>query len=191
MAEYISTFKACNLLGISHSMSWRMTKDYRIRSKKNLSYKMWNMDDIQRVLDRREAHKNPPDGWIRIKEATEILGWSEPVSRSILINHGLTPKIFRLWTKGKRYVNVRCWNKKAVHDIAMEVRLERRKHPPEGWLTFADVMDYLGFNKNRTRFWLNRFNVGYKVVNARRRHYCEDDVVAMRKALRNSAPTTI
>ena len=191
MAEYISTFKACNLLDISHHQSWRLSRDFKIRCKKNLSYKVWNMDDLQRILDKRAASKNPPDGWLRIGDAATILGWSEPVARSIMLNRGLTPKLFRLWIKGNRYLNIQCWNKKAVHDIAMELRLENRKHPPEGWLTFADVMDYLGTDKYRTRVWLNKFNVGYKTVGTRRRHYSEDDVVAMRKAIKTTTRTTI
>lgn len=183
MSEYIDTFRACNMLGISLAHSYRMN-EMKIRSKKNLSYKLWNLDDIQEVLKFRESRKEPPDGWIRVADAARILGWSEPVSRSILLAHGLTPKVFKLWTKGNSFRQIPCWNKNAVYKVKKELDKGNRKHPPEGWLTFADCMDYLGAGKERTHFWLRKFKVGFKRVTNRRFFYAEDDVVALRKKIK-------
>ena len=184
MTEYIPTFKACNLLGISTSQSPRLARDFKIRFKKDFTYKVWNLDDINAELERRRRHKKPPDGWLQINDAAEILGWSPPVAKSIMLAHGLTPERFKIWTKGKAYKHVPCWNKRAVQQIAAELRRSKRRHPPEGWLTFNDVRDYLGAGIARTRTWLRKFNVAYIKASDRRFFYSEDDVVALRKHMK-------
>lgn len=184
MTEYIPTFKACNMLGLGLNQSSRLTHDFKIRSKKDFTYKVWNLDDINAELERRRRHKNPPDGWIRMDDAAELIGWSAPVARSIMLAHGLTPELKKIWTKGKKYRMIPCWNARAVRQIAAEIRRSNRKLPPEGWLTFSDVRDYLGAGTARTRTWLRKFKVGYKKVNNRRFFYAEDDVVALRKYMK-------
>lgn len=184
MTEYISTFKACNLLGISTSQSGRLARDFKIRFKKDFTSKVWNLDDINAELDRRRRYKKPPEGWLQIDDAAAILGWSPPIARSILLAQGLTPKLQKIWTKGKQYRKIPCWNKRAVQQIAAELRRSNRKHPPEGWLTFNDVRDYLGAGVSRTRTWLRKFKVGYIKGSDRRFFYAEDDVVALRKYMK-------
>jgi hypothetical protein len=186
MAEYVSTLCACNLIGIAYTCSEKLNSRYKIRFKRSLSYKLWNLDDINAILNERKEKTNPPKGWLRITDAANVLGWSEPVSRSIMLAHGLRPERFNLYRpKSHGFYPTPCWNEKAVKDIAKECHKRKRYAPPEGWLTFADCMDYLDMNKERTAYWLRVGQVGFKRVAANRKHYSEDDVVALRKAIRN------
>ena len=185
MSEYVSTFCACNLLGINYTNSAKLSKELKIRFKRSLSYRLWNLDDINAILQYRKEKSVPPAGWLRVKDAAKILGWSEPVSRAILIAQGLRPERFTLWIKGKFWRKLPCWNEKAVKEVAKEFKKQKRTIPPEGWLTFADCMDYLDMNKERTAYWLRVGQVGFQRVAANLKHYSEDDVVALRKAIRN------
>ena len=69
-------------------------------------------------------------------------------------------------------------NLDAIHDTVHEMSKDEARH-------FADCMDYLDMNKERTAYWLRVGQVGFKRVAANRKHYSEDDVVALRKAIRN------
>lgn len=183
MAEYIPTFQACNLLGLSKSS--QLSSKYKIRFQRQLSYKLWNMDDIQAVLDKRKRDSVPPKGWMRLKEVAKYIGRSPGISRSILMAYGIKPEAKRLWIRNK-YRLVPCWSKLAVREVIGQIRATRRKTPPEGWLTFADCMDYLSVSKDKTRSMLKRFNVGYQILNTNRRYYVEADVIAMRKAIKTT-----
>lgn len=185
MSEYVSTFCACNLLGMSYSSSAKLNNVLKIRSKRSLSYKLWNLDDINAILEYRKGKSSPPEGWVRITKAAKILGRGTHISRSILIAQGLRPELFSLWQTNKRWAKIPCWNEKAVREIAKELNKNNRTAPPEGWLTFADCMDYLDMNKQRTKYWLKTGKVGFQRIKTNRKLYSEDDVVALRKAIRN------
>ena len=185
MSEYVSTDKACAMLRISRKRTWHLSANLKIRWKKNLNKKLWCLDDIIKILDYRKAKSYPPDGWIKLDEAALILGWSPRVTRSILLGQGLKPERFNLWGKQNCFYPAACWNEKAVKEIAREFSKRKRTIPPEGWLTFADCMDYLDMNKQRTQYWLRNGNVAFQKLKANRYYYAEDDVVALRKRIRN------
>ncbi len=188
MSEYVSTFCACNLLGMAYSSSAKLSRQHKIRSKRSLSYKLWNLDDINAILQRRKEKSTPPEGWLLMKQAAKILGWNEGVSRSILLAQGLRPERFTLY-RSRHWRKTPCWNEKAVREIAKEFGKQKRTIPPEGWLTFTDCMDYLDMNVGRTRYWLKVGKVGFQRIKANRFYYSEDDIVALRKAIRNPNQT--
>ena len=184
MSEYVSTLCACNLLGMAYSSSAKLSRKHKIRSKRSLSYKLWNLDDINAILQHRKEKSTPPDGWLLMKQAADILGWGEQVSRSILLAQGLRPERFTLY-RSKHWRKTPCWNEKAVREIAKEFSKKKRNIPPEGWLTFADCVDYLDMTKESAAYWLRVGKVGFQRIKANRKYYSEDDVVALRKAIRH------
>lgn len=185
MQEYIDTFKACALLGIPYNQSRRLSHDFGLTAKKEFTSKVWSRPQIEQILAQLREKARPPKGWIQLAEAADILGWSQPVSRSLLLAHGLKPKLFRLWKhKRRQYRQTPCWHKATVQHIATQIRRSHRKHPPEGWLTFSEVMDYLSANKDRARTLIRRYNAGYRKISPRHYFYAEDDIIAIRRFIK-------
>lgn len=180
MANYIPTSKACWLLGLSLASSRRLTQYYKIRFIRDYNCKLWNMDDIQKELDKRKRMSTPPEGYWTTAEAAHAMRWSEPCALALLKRFGIRPVQQRIWN-GKEYRKQGCWHKHEVRAILGEAYKLKRHVAPEGWLNFNDVKLYLRCDKGKAKYMLRKYNVPYKVVRKNFYLYNEDAVVAMRK----------